>query len=367
MDGARAAARRKQLADLRERFNRAGDVLPPLPCLLIQKVAQSKETDWLDHIFRGHENVARHTEGGYMFWTRIYQEPRCGLEGIVHPGLNRTVLIQGSKAGIDRFGILAREAGTCLAALDHELIMRESIAERDSCLRWVHAVFDLAWSQAPESLLAASKWVCVDGHVTPYNPDSWRQFLESDSPDLPILSRQRLRELVDQPAESFYSELADLVRASVHAIELLAGDSRGAEGASSSTSSEAIAGHQAASHGDKGVAKWTWQEAQEKAEIWVRRYGYPGLRELARKIGDCPPPTLAKSIKASKFLKARWAEHKRCKRAWREVQLSQADLDERPQATESDPLQRLVQEQETDARRDRRRARPRTDANTRER
>jgi hypothetical protein len=110
---------------------------------------------------------------------------------------------------------------------------------------------------------------------------------------------------------------------------------------------------------------WTWQEAQQKADTWVRRHGYPGLLKLGRAMGGCPAATLSKAIKKSKFLSAQKAEHERGSRG-HEVQLSQEDLDGRPQTKEPDPLQSLIREQEADARRDCQRARPRTNAFNRE-
>lgn len=173
------------------------------------------------------EQMAKLTAETYTLWTRSYRPPRCGLEGIVSPGLIRNVLIQGSKAAIDRFAILAAEVGECVRGLGpaaHVNISRHSIDADDAVLRWVYAVFDLAWAQASGSPLTAPRHAFIDGHSVRYDPDNWRAFLGAGASEegLWLISKSQLQELVDHPPESFSSEIADLMRASVHAIDLIA-------------------------------------------------------------------------------------------------------------------------------------------------
>ncbi len=354
------------LADLRERFNSASDSLPPLPCLLVQVKAQSSEGAEFRRRFDQGEKLARLTAESYTVSSFLYQVPRCGLEGIVSPALTRSVLIEGTKAALDRFAVLSTEAGKHVTALGDDVsatVSRNSIANSAPTLRWVYTIFDLAWGQAEESPLTAPRHVCVDGRFVRYDPDGWRPFLDLDASDPFVPSKAQLRELVEHPPDCFSSEMPDLMRASVHAIDVMTESLGRAQRARAGES--IVVDDRGVSDGDKGVVRWTWQEARKKGEKYVLRDGYPGLRDLGRKIGGCPSTTMAKAIKKSKLLTARKAEHKRAG-ATREVQLSQMDLDNRPQTREQDTLQSLIDEQKADTRQERR-VRPRTNANTRER
>ena len=66
---------------------------------------------------------------------------------------------------------------------------------------------------------------------------------------------------------------------------------------------------------------WTWPEAREKGELYVKLNGWPGSnRKLAEAI-DCPYRTMDKAVKSSVYLAARKAEYERSKAgAVREVQ-----------------------------------------------
>lgn len=211
-----------QLADLRERFNRASDTLPPLPCAIVQVGAESWGSVEFQRRLRQREKTSYVTEQSYFEPCFLYGPRSLGL---VSPGLKRTLQIAGSKTAVDRFRVLSAEAGRVVTATGDDaraMISPDSIAVREPELRWVCTVFDLAWAQKANSPLTAPRLVEIDGRIVSYDPAGWRPFLESDAPESPIISKERIRDLVRQPPDCFWSEMPDLMRASVHAIDLLA-------------------------------------------------------------------------------------------------------------------------------------------------
>ncbi len=218
------AVSQQQLADLRERFNNASDSLPPLACLLIQTTDRPAERGSFRSLFEGREKLARLAAESYRTLTGLYRSPQCGLHGVVAPGLLRHVLMQGTKAALGRFELLAAETGKCVARLGRSAAP-SGVAEsfmNEPDLRWVWKLFDLAWSQTDESLLTARRYVHVEGHSPVcYTPDIWQTLLDSAYSEPPGLPKSLLRELLEHPPECFYSEIPDLIRASVHAIDLI--------------------------------------------------------------------------------------------------------------------------------------------------
>lgn len=90
------------------------------------------------------------------------------------------------------------------------------------------------------------------------------------------------------------------------------------------------------------------QELRTKAESYVRRNGYSGLKSLARSLG-CNPSSLHNAIKASRFLKDRKAKYEVSHKARvRETPLTDVHLENIPQQTEAHPdeaLSELIDEQ----------------------
>ncbi len=107
-----------------------------------------------------------------------------------------------------------------------------------------------------------------------------------------------------------------------------------------------------------GLRKMTWQEAQARGEEWVRAHQarFPGRNQLAKCIG-CHPSVMSKAIKRSVYLNARAAEA-RTQRLPRAVDANVARMQAPAVVNEgSDELDRLIKEQQADARRDARRPR----------
>lgn len=95
-----------------------------------------------------------------------------------------------------------------------------------------------------------------------------------------------------------------------------------------------------------GVGK-QWREIHSKAERYVKKHGWPGVRELARAL-ECAPATVRKATDDSLYLKAREAEHKAGRPRGRSVALSDALLQTTAAPDSEATLRKLMAESERD-------------------